>query len=388
MSEKIHVTEQTVKTARSGSNITIDPSDSRRDILLNSAIPVMIEAIPDYVLVLDQQYQVLAVNGRLLEAFDIKDPKMLIGLKPGEALHCIHADKNPDGCGAGRHCKKCGAVLSIIESQQSNTLVSKEYRVTIDDGQWRALDLEVVVSPLEIGELQLFLFVLRDISAEKRRRVLEQVFFHDVINTAGGIRGIAEVLAKGILPTAEDEKYYKDSMVTLSARLIEEIIYQRHLMAAEKGQFRPDMSMVDVPQMLAELQMLYANHEIAADRRLVLECATETKIVSDLLILRKILGNLLKNALEASDRGETVTLSCIEDTDTVTFMVNNPQVMPEEVQLQLFQRSFSTKAPEGRGIGTYSIKLFGERYLKGHVSFTSKEPEGTTFSFKIPKMSC
>mgnify|MGYP006293419399 CR=1 len=34
----------------------------------------------------------------------------------------------------------------------------------------------------------------------------------------------------------------------------------------------------------------------------------------------------------------------------------------------LFKRSFSTKGV-GRGIGTYSMKLFGEKYLKGKVDF-------------------
>jgi sensor histidine kinase regulating citrate/malate metabolism len=59
--------------------------------------------------------------------------------------------------------------------------------------------------------------------------------------------------------------------------------------------------------------------------------------------------------------------------------------MPREVQLQVFQRSFSTKARSGRGIGTYSIKLFVERYLKGTVGFTSDEPGGTTFTVTLPK---
>ncbi len=75
-----------------------------------------------------------------------------------------------------------------------------------------------------------------------------------------------------------------------------------------------------------------------------------------------------------------------ESADRITFTVHNPGVMPEEVQLQLFQRSFSTKADEGRGIGTYSVKLFGERYLKGQVSFVSRAPDGTTFQLSVPKI--
>jgi signal transduction histidine kinase len=57
--------------------------------------------------------------------------------------------------------------------------------------------------------------------------------------------------------------------------------------------------------------------------------------------------------------------------------------MPRDVQLQVFQRFFSTKGA-GRGLGTYSIRLLTERYLKGNVSFTSSPEEGTTFRVCYP----
>ena len=69
----------------------------------------------------------------------------------------------------------------------------------------------------------------------------------------------------------------------------------------------------------------------------------------------------------------------------MVFAVHRPAVMPEEVQLQMFQRSFSTKGQPGRGIGTYSMKLLGERYLGGQVQFDSRPPEGTTFTLSLPK---
>lgn len=41
--------------------------------------------------------------------------------------------------------------------------------------------------------------------------------------------------------------------------------------------------------------------------------------------------------------------------------------------LSVFKRYFSTKSKSGRGIGTYSMKLFGERYLGGKVGFYCSE---------------
>ena len=97
-----------------------------------------------------------------------------------------------------------------------------------------------------------------------------------------------------------------------------------------------------------------------------------------------VLGNLTKNALEATEAGETVTLSAAEEGDDIAFTVHNPAVMPPDIQKQIFQRSFSTKGGTGRGIGTHSVKLLTERYLKGTVSFTSQESAGTEFCVTIP----
>jgi sensor histidine kinase regulating citrate/malate metabolism len=53
--------------------------------------------------------------------------------------------------------------------------------------------------------------------------------------------------------------------------------------------------------------------------------------------------------------------------------------------MRIFQRNYSTKSDSGRGLGTYSMKLFGETYLGGKVDFTSSESEGTTFHLRLPK---
>ena len=65
-------------------------------------------------------------------------------------------------------------------------------------------------------------------------------------------------------------------------------------------------------------------------------------------------------------------------------MVHNPGFIDEAVQPHLFERSFSTKADKGRGIGTYSMKLYGERYLGGTVSYSSDLASGTRFCFFLP----
>jgi sensor histidine kinase regulating citrate/malate metabolism len=90
------------------------------------------------------------------------------------------------------------------------------------------------------------------------------------------------------------------------------------------------------------------------------------------------------NALEASPVGGVVTISLRAQGSEAVMEVHNSGAIDEDVQLQLFKRSFSTKSSLGRGIGTYSMKLFGERYLNGTVSFRSSREGGTLFSFSLP----
>jgi len=59
-------------------------------------------------------------------------------------------------------------------------------------------------------------------------------------------------------------------------------------------------------------------------------------------------------------------------------------VIEPSVQMQIFQRSFSTKSGGGRGVGTYAARLFVEGFLGGKVAFVSDEASGTVFSVTLP----
>jgi signal transduction histidine kinase len=105
--------------------------------------------------------------------------------------------------------------------------------------------------------------------------------------------------------------------------------------------------------------------------------------VSDQNLLKRVIGNMAKNALEASKPGDSITLGCRREDGRICFYVHNPGYMQKSVQLQVFQRSFSTKGV-GRGLGTYSIKLLTTRYLGGEVHFDTSPEKGTTFTVSIP----
>ena len=134
-----------------------------------------------------------------------------------------------------------------------------------------------------------------------------------------------------------------------------------------------------------ELLSEYSEHDIAQGKQLTLDSEfRECSFQADRTQLSRVLGNMIKNALEASNSGDTVTVGSTHDENYVEFWVHNPTVMPEAVQTQVFNRSFSTKGA-GRGLGTYSMRLLSENYLEGDVSFVSREGTGTLFKARYPR---
>jgi len=93
---------------------------------------------------------------------------------------------------------------------------------------------------------------------------------------------------------------------------------------------------------------------------------------------------MVKNGLEA-DQGPVV-LNARSLDGGVVFEVRNQGLVPIEHRDRIFRRAYSTKGV-GRGLGCYSMKLFGEGILGGRVWFTSEPGEGTTFRIWLPAVS-
>lgn len=356
-----------------------DLLDQQRQLFLR--YPMMcqlLDAVPDIMVVVNEQRQIVFANKAMTEVLGEEAVNTVLGMRPGEALDCVHATETDGGCGTTVFCRTCGAVNAILSSLKGEETVS-ECRITRSDGS--ALDLRVWAQPLMIEGHRFSTFAVQDISHEKRRHALERIFFHDILNTAGTLRGFAEVM-EGM--SREDMENVRQHIYTLSQKLIDEIEAQRQLLIAEAEQLAVEPMTVSTTGILHDIITMYQGHLAARDRHLVLdEDASATTLITDATLLSRVLGNMVKNALEATDPGGTVTVTTYNDEDAVVFAVHNPGFIPLDTQLQIFQRSFSTKG-RGRGLGTYSMRLITERYLAGTICFTSTRKDGTTFKARYP----
>lgn len=226
-------------------------------------------------------------------------------------------------------------------------------------------------------------FVAVNIADEKRWSYLEKIFLHDIMNTVAALRGFAELVTEAPVDTAE-RKELIERILLLSERVVDEINAHRVLVAAEHDELVVNVNEIYSLALITELYRTYNRSDMLHDRRIRLDDAAESiPFTSDKTLLSHVLGNMIKNAIEASSPGEMVTIGCIGKDDKIHFRVHNPTYMPESIGLQVSDRFFSTKGA-GRGLGTFSMKYLTEKYLAGEISCTSSEKRGTTFTAVYP----
>ena len=343
-------------------------------------------AVPEMFVVLNEQREIVFANRALLDALHCQTIDDVAGQRLGEALSCSHAFDESDShigvCGTTEFCRECGAVQAMLHALGGKPDV-QECRITLADGG--ALDLRVTARPLEQDGHHYVLFAVVDISHEKRRRALERIFFHDILNTAGGLLGVAELLRTGSTAEVAD---FKDTVALLANSLVDEIRAQQILLSAERGELKLQLERIQSLTLLVDIRNTYMNHEVCIGRLVEVDPSSDLVVfVSDARLVRRVLGSMVKNALQGCRPGETATLSCYSTAAGVEFAVHNPGFMPRKVQLQVFQRSFTSRG-DGRGLGTYSMKLLTEQYLQGTVTFESTPEYGTIFRVHYPHQLC
>lgn len=346
-------------------------------------ISEILDAAPYITMVTNTTRQIIHANSLLREMLDM-DSREIMGHRPGELLGCPNAFTHPGGCGTSLNCRFCGVVHVLLEAMDNDQRIIKEARMFIRrEEKFIPFDVKVTATPMIVAGDRFLLVFMDDVSSVKRRERLEKTFFHDVMNTAGGMKNLAMYLAE----TAGDTVGKASRLlVDQSDLLIDEIRSQRLLVDAETDTLAVNPSATTALILFTETRTAAEVLKEASGKTIQSVIAgNDREMRIDSVLAKRAVLNALKNAFEATREGGSITFRMEVTDDSVFFTVENESVMDEAVQSQVYQRSFSTKG-DGRGIGTYSMRLLVEQYLCGYVSFDSVEGEGTRFRIRLPLM--
>ena len=360
------------------------PEELHLEVNAVSNSPVLtkiLHSVGGLLVILDEHRQIVALNDSFLQILGIKDSNKVFGLRPGEAVHCIHARKEIAGCGTSKYCSTCGAAIAIVSALDRGVAVEQTCSINTNiNGIPADLFFSVKAYPVSVKNRQFILLFLQDITADQQRTALERTFFHDVSNMLQILVGASELLE------SQEKSPLSKTIHQAALRLQDEIAIQRCLSQKQSSTYQPIWKTISTLEIVEDLQQFFKNHPLLRNKKLDFShCTSEiTHFTTDHSLLWRILYNMLLNALEATDEGEEVKIWFEKTDNLLTFKVWNMGTIAEKTANRIFERNFTTKGHSGRGLGTYSMKYFGEKILKGEVSFTSTEIGGTTFCYRTP----
>ncbi len=338
----------------------------------------LLDTVPNPLLIINEQWQVVYANPAVRALVDKDHENPVIGLSEGEAFHCVHARHSLQEAGKHECCRICG-VARVLSLSLQGKAASEDCRLACElTGTASNLDLRVWATPLEFNGANFSILTLVDISDKYRREALEKICYHDLLNTLSSIKGFLSIMneVKG-----EEHAEICELLERTTQSSIDEIIALRMIERADQNDLQVKIELLESSAFLDLMQKTLQRHPAASNKSLKMTDNVSRIFSSDPRLLRRIVSNMLINALEATPVGGSVSLSGTADDTQLCIQVHNDQPIPRLQCHQIFQQNSSSKG-QGRGQGTYSIKLLSD-ILGGAVSFTSSEQEGTTFSLRI-----
>lgn len=366
-----------------------DPAGLEAQTRILEAIPALgriLNALPALAMLLNQQRQVVLANQKLTDFAGATGADELCGFRPGEILECIRALETEQGCGATKHCAVCGALRAILTAQLGRAMTQTCRVVRRTASGEEAIELEISAAPIQVAG-ELFTIVCAfDISGRLRREWMERRAVPQALELALEMEVLSSSLASaGARPELREQVISR--MAAASRRVAFIMREHSELASAEAGDLEVHREPVSALEILRGAARDLEYEEAADGRQVEIDSASEDTLVdTDPALARRAFARIVLNALEASPKGGVVSVGCRNADGQAELWVRNAGEMPPAVQLQVFQRAFSTKG-QGRGYGAYFARLIVSRYLGGSVAFRSTPDAGTTFLMFLPVLA-
>jgi len=292
-----------------------------------------------------------------------------------------------------RHRESYDLFVANIDRHASYTSDIKQFEAIRKGGE--IFPIELTHSMVKFDNKKYFITaIIRDITLRKRyelmRNRLERITRHDLKNKLV----IISLAAKRLAPAfRQDDKARVEKYIEIvqgeSEGLIALLDSTRELLLLETGEYKRKDETLDLPTLIhskiEQMKPLAACKEvhIVFDNRI----RAVSSLQADRLLLERALENLIKNAVEAEERLQTVHVILAEDDGgaPVLEIHNGGSSIPEAIQKDLFSPYVTHGKKGGVGLGLYATKLILKTIHGWELTFRSS-PQETVFkiTFRLP----
>jgi signal transduction histidine kinase len=270
--------------------------------------------------------------------------------------------------------------------QQNHDLVEVLAELEEKREELERLNRELADSNRELEEANA---KLREVSELKEEFLA--VTTHDLRSPLTVISGVISFFSSGRLGELTPEQQNMVSMMERNTQNLIELVNDLLDSAKiESGTLTLDLAPTDLPALVGEI--CEAMGTVAGERGVTVECHFPDdlpKAIADRAKLRRVLVNLVSNAVKFTQKGGRVDISGAQEGKHVRVSVSDTGIgVPTEDLPRLFDKyeQASTRAPRserGTGLGLYITRQLVELH-GGEITVESEVGKGSTFSFTIP----
>jgi signal transduction histidine kinase len=212
---------------------------------------------------------------------------------------------------------------------------------------------------------------------------------HELRSPLALVRGYAEMLVSGELGELNVDQQGPVSVIARRARMLGNLVKDITLVLETEAN-PPQMEPIELGELA---QTCVDDYRITTDQAGLTLCADiepDLPLVDGSLTgLRRVLDNLVGNAIKFTSRGGTITVRARQRASHVVLEVSDTGIGIEDDQLdRIFERFYqvnrsSKKQYGGMGLGLALVKEVVEAH-GGTVSVTSELGKGSTFAVALP----
>lgn len=219
-----------------------------------------------------------------------------------------------------------------------------------------------------------------------------RIMRHDLKGPLNVILTAAEWMRDSGEPLSNTQSRQLDSILGAGRRMLQMLELAQAVTAIEAGTYciqpAPLNLLATVQDVLQRLRVLInASHsrvDITVDGKPA-DLQTTVPVRGDPLLMHGLFTALIKNALEATPRGEAVTLDVhAGTTPEILVTLANAGEVPIAIRARFFQRMEASTKNGGSGLGTYTARLLCEAQ-KGSIALDTTQPGRTQIQLRLPR---
>ena len=292
----------------------------------------------------------------------------------------------------------CFVLTSRVTGRLSATL--KELRRAADDLREGDLDHEILsCRERELDELaqslegvrqRLKAASLAEAAAQEERGLLMANLSHDLRTPVTAIKGYVEGIRDGVANTPEKRDHYLEVVYAKTLVLEGLVGNMTDFSEYELGRMQYHFERVELSAFLADLIPEYQADVRGREMAFVAKpLASPATVTADRGKLKRVLDNLVSNAVKYGRPGGTVVLAAEGYRQGVILSVSDDgRGIPEEALAHVFDSFFRADAARsssvpGSGLGLAICKSIAESH-HGKLWLTSREGAGTTAFLYLP----